>query len=293
MGKKGRKSIKKKFRSSLIPTVVFLILCITCYAANRILAYDLYDDLLSIIPGTDVETRKDTYIKAITLAPEKDEAYLELISLYWEDGVFTKTESEEFLSLYNRCCRRMNRRSETYAQIHYEAGLLYVNGYEDTAQTRLRLGFPFLKTANDYMDTNHEFYEMVRGYCLLGDYCQTYLWEAAASAQEVSKQEMEMLLQEISDALISLSLNQKSEALYNRLSFIEVACALLYNQRNTLAKTVELSTVENLLDSIYGSLPDADTLQKEQSRTMVETFLANEDTFRRMIQMAYEREGNS
>jgi hypothetical protein len=47
-----------------------------------------------------------------------------------------------------------------------------------------------------------------------------------------------------------------------------------------------------ILDAVYEGLPEEDDLQKEQLKQMLNDLLGNEETYRAMLDRAYERKGS-
>lgn len=286
--KKARRKLRS-YHIALALGVILAVISIGCFAASVILTNNAYESLVGIAPATESETRKAAYIRAIGLNPGRTEAYLLLLDTYNEDGVFTKTESEELLGLYNSNRNRMNWRVPGYAQLHYEIGLLYINGYENTSSTRLRMAMSFLETAEEYMTEDDPGRLAVECYCQIGKYYQDYIWAAASSTREVSEMEMQSLIQEIRQTLTAFREDNSPDAVYNELGFCEAVCNLLYDQRDILAMTVPEEDVNAVMDSIYEGLPEKDELQKEQTKDRLEELKKNEETYRDMISRAYER----
>lgn len=281
----------REFHLSLGVGIVFLMICVGAMAASNLLRTNAYNSFISISPSTQMQTKRNTYLRAIRLSPEKPDAYLLLLDAYNEDGAFSKEESEEFLSIYNSNHSSLNPRAEEYEELHYKAGFLYINGYDGSTPTRLRMALPFLEEAREGGGENGPHALAVQCYCRIGAYYRDYIWDASSSVREVSPTEMTALMEDIQQTLAAFETDTSAEAVFNRLGFCEAVCNLLYDQRDILAATVPRETVEAVLNQVYAELPEMQLLQKEQTKTLLQSLLDNEDTYRSMVERAYERKG--
>lgn len=233
--------------------------------------------------------REAAYARALGNSPSRTGPYLKLLELYGEDGLFSKEESERFLSLYNRFQRHLSWRDVTYAKLHYTAAFLYLNGYDGTAPSRLRVALPFLDTAMKTISERDPYYMTVACYHKMGCYYKTYIWDATAATKAVSAQTMQALIEEISTTLVHIGDNPADESLHIRLGFYASVCNLLYDQRNILSITVREISVQIILDEIYSNLPPVSQVQKEHTRAILNSLLENESVYRDMIHRAFER----
>lgn len=290
MNIKKAKRLLLSFRLSVVSTAVLLLVCIGCWITGSVLREDAYTAFTGVSSATDAATRKEYFLRAISLCPDRPAAYLRLLDIYSEDGTFDKTESQEFLALYNSNHTKLNAAAEDYARLHYTAGFMYVNGYPDSDTTRLRMALPFLQTANERISPADDTKVTVACYCAIGEFYNSYIWNAGA-VHEVSKTQMTDLLEDIEQTLAAFRSDTTGSAVFNRLGFCVAACNLLYSQRDILAVTVPEEQVTSILDTVYTELPDAAALQKEQSRVLLDTLLQNRDMYLEMIGRAYERQG--
>lgn len=279
----------RRFRFFQVIGIVLAVITVACFLAAMILTNKFYNDYMNISAAAPAADREASYIRALKISPGKTDAYLALLDLYNEDGIFSQEESEKFLGLYNRYQQKLSWKDDGYAEIHYTTAFLYLNGYEGTSTTKLRLALPFLNIAMDTISEDDPSYSTVSCYYKIGSYYKTYIWDAAASVREVTGQQMQELVRDIVITLTSFNDNVSGESLYNRLGFYVAVCNLLYDQRDTLAMTVKEDSVTVILDEIYSSLPDESQIQKEQSKLLLSDLIANEETYRDMIHRAFER----
>lgn len=285
---------EKKKKLNRIWLVLALAILFTCISIGSrigavIVTEHTYQDLLDISPASQIEQRREAYLYAIRLSPEDPSAYIQLIDCYNEDGKFEKAESQEFLAAYNAYHTHLNSKAPEYCQIFYKAGLLYINGYDDNMTTRLRMALPFLEKARDLMSEKDPGYIAVTCYCEMGVFYRDYIWDAASAIREVSPSEMEDLMNQILSTLAAFKADTSAEAIYNRLGFCLAAGNLLFDQRDVLAATISQELAQAVIDTIYTDLPQMETLQKEQTRVLLQTLLDNQQTYTDMIDRAYGR----
>jgi hypothetical protein len=284
--------VHSKLRNRLVfwccGCAVLLLLSIGCFIAAGIVKNNAYRDFTSISSATQKEDRIKTYRRAIALCPDRNDAYLLLLDVYGEDGIFDKTESGEWLGVYN-ANHSLLRKDEATAGIYAQAGLLYVNGYEETATVSLRMALPFFEAALPLISTEHPDYCATACYARIGQYYRDYIWTAAT--REVTSDEMAGLLSDIKGTLTELYEMTEADRTYNYLGFANAVCNLLYDQRDILAATVDMNTVTGILDLIYRQMPETVNLQSARSKEMAQTLLANQSMYYDMISRAYDRNG--
>lgn len=282
------------FRLCLIATIVLSLICVCTLIFGIVLRNAAYDSFTAITAASDPSQRVSQYIRAVRLEPSAPDAYIKLLEVYAEDGKLSKQESQTFLNLYNANRTVLKKRDAGYARLHYLAGLLYINGYEDeNTTTRLRMAIQFFENAESAGNEKTEGWETIQIYCRIGHYYRDYIWDVSAGMKEVPQSEVNALIQEISNALDMLKAADTPEALYNRLGFSLAVCNLIFDQRDVLAATVPYDSVSVILDSVYNGLPDPATLQKDQLKLMLNNLQKNEETYRAMLDRAYERKGSS
>lgn len=281
----------RKFRTAVILAVAFAVLSIGCKIASTYLIENTYRTYVGISASTAEEERISTYTRAIELAPRKTDAYLLLLNTYGEDGTFGKRESEQFLAVYNANHTKLKENTQDYAQLQSMIGLLYINGYEDQSTvTRLRMALPFLRTANEALSPEDPQKETINCYCQIGAFYEDYIW-SASSVKEITEPIMENLLSEIEATLAAFREDGETDSVFNILGFDVAVCDLLNDQRDILAVTIPQERVETILDQIFDNLPNAASLQKEQTKQMLQLLQDNRKTYYEMVERAYSRKG--
>lgn len=278
----------RQFRIFLILSIILSLFCIGCLVASVIMTNEAYRDFTQLSVATNIETRAASYQRAIKMCPERPEAYLLILEAYGEDGALSKKESEAFLSIYNTHHHRL-KKDISYGLIHANAGMLYINAYDDVPAVKLRKALPFFEAAKDTLTPGSEEYIVSSCYASIGQYYRDFIW--TAGSKEVSAEQMTTLIGEIQTTYAALSASTAPDAVYNYLGFSEAVCNLFYDQRDILAVTVPKEAVLDILNMFYSTLPDENTLQSEPSREIVRTFHQNRELYFDMIDRAYERGG--
>ena len=283
-----RSKEKKRVIFCTCGMVLCLILAYGCFIYGYIIKCDAYQDYITISSSTSMENRLGIYQRAIRLCPDRPEAYILLLDAYGEDGVFDASESEAFLGIYN-ANHTMLPENEDSAAIYAKAGMIYINGYENTATVSLRMAMPFFEAALPLMAEDHPDYNATACYVRIGQYYRDYIWTAAS--KEVTPEKMTVLLTDIESTVIGLSASDSADRSYNYLGFANAVCNLLYDQRNVLAATVEKQEVLGIMDLVYSGMPDVQTLQSSRTKEMALLLETNRDMYYDMISRAFDRNG--
>lgn len=277
---------KKQITIWSVLLAFFLTVCIGCLISAHAVKENTYRQLISISKASAKQIREETYQRAIRLCPQKTSTYLLLLEMYSEDGIFDEIESETFLSLYNSNQNQLPSNVDG-ASICIQAGLLYINGYQDNFTVSLRMALPFFEDALPLITEEHHDFLTTSCYAKIGQYYRDYIWTAAA--KEVPKERVATLLHEIDVTLDELSAEAKAGQPYDYLGFCNAVCNLLYGQRDILAVTVDLQTVISLLNRIYEEMPETNALQSDSSKQLVQTLRDNRELYYDMISRAFER----
>lgn len=268
-----------KFYILLTLAVISIIVCVGSLVGASVLESDTYAQWVQISPNKSIHARQKAYHDAIELRPQDKTAYLHLLDTYNEDGVFTKAESEDFLSVY----KVNHSKIDGVADICTKAGLLYINAYEGSSLVRFRMAMPFLEKARP---EDAKTKKLVSCYADMGHIYQDYIWNIDGRA--LSGEELEALLTSISQAMDVLGGSKDPAVIYNKLVFFTTICALLNEQRNLLAASVPEDTVIGILDRIFDNLPDLEEVP-DATKDLVNTLIDSKAGCYDMIRRAYER----
>lgn len=271
---------------------VLMLISIASTISHVVLKANTYSKLTNLSAATQADQQAEAYIAALQLSPDKPDAYLKLLEVYAQDGIFQKRESEEFLSIYNAYHHKLSQNSEGYAQLQKQAGFLYINGYEESATTSIRMAMPFLGEALDRLSPEDPDYQTVGCYYRIGSYYADYIW-SATTVREISPEIMDALLTDIEQTLTQLCQQDNIASIYDQLGFSVAVCNLLYDQRDVLAATVPKEKVSTILYSIYDAMPEKQSLQKARTIQLWETLDNNRSIYFDMINRAYARKGGT
>lgn len=283
-----KKPKKKSFilNGWIISGLVMVFLGISCVTGQYILKNYTYHAYISISTATDIQIRRDSYMNAIRLIPENTEAFSLLLDTYAEDGVFSKAESESFLSLYNTYHSNWHSNTAT-GTLHAKIGSLYINGYEDTPVAALRMSYPFFEYAANELSEGDDGYVTAWIYHQIGKYYQNYIWTATAT-RDVSADQMTAMMSDIEYAC-QVVFSDDDISSFDQLGFCNTVCNLLIDQRDVLAATCTKEQIDRILDLIYSDLPNVQSLQHESTRESLTSLQDNESTYREMIARAFAR----
>lgn len=268
--------------------IIAAVVCIVSFTVQGIVRHNAYESLVGISTATDRSERIESYLTAVRLNPGRPEAYLRLLETYAEDGVFEKQESGEFLSLYNANHQKLNTHNSQYPEMLKRIGFLYINGYNESTTTCIRMALPFLKEAYSALDDMDEEKQTVDCYCKIGTYYEEYIWNAV-SVKEITPAVMESLISDIEETMGYFQSNKDTSSIYDYMGFSVAVCNLLFDQRDILAFTIPEERTMAILDSIYENLPPAQSLQKERTKQLLQTLEDNRETYYDMIERAYAR----
>lgn len=282
----------RKYRILWVLDIVLLVLCIGCLTANLLLKNQAYHTAISVSPATDLSIRQEAYLDAISFYPNRADAYLLLLEAYREDGYFTKSESDTFLQSYNRNHNKLSPTEPQYADLHCTAGLMYLNSYEADISTKIRKAIPFLKEAKENMAENDPLWLIIDSYSKIGNLCQNYLWNTSAAVKETDPQKVQELVAQIEQMQAAFETQEDPDIVSVRLGFCVFACDLLYVQRDLLAATVASETVIGIIERIYETLPETDSLQSAQTKNLCAILLQDKMFYLDAIQKAYAQEGS-
>lgn len=195
------RAVKKKmktFRLLIASGLCCLLIASGLFIANNIVVNNTYEELVAS-ENPDIRVRAEELQKAITIRPERADAYIKLIEAYAKDG-FTESEATQFLSAYNSNRKKVEGGGESYAELNFEIGqafLLYYTGATDNSdRNRLITAAPFFKEAQA---DGYSKAALAKGYADLADFYQRFIiGSSSLVAQEAGKEEYEEFLSVIS-----------------------------------------------------------------------------------------------
>lgn len=290
---KGYKRRQKRqlavFSTFMGLSVLMLLSGIVCNLLAARQNNNTYDALISIMDSTSLSEKISSYKQAIAIYPYDVRAYSNMLEAYENEGVFSLSESEQFLALYNANKEGFDNSSVEVAQLNYKIGMMYFNYYtnEDGSRsfsTQVQKAYAFFAANYDNGLSVEEFPERGLSDCYyqICTFYRRYVF-SSATVEEASKENYDMLFETIEAALEEV----REAGAYDQLSLYNGTFMLLYDQRtNMVSVNMEKDKVLDLLERVYG-IAEALTVQKDQSRLLQNEILENYDAYREAIERSY------
>ncbi len=289
--KRKQKRKAGSFFASAVLTILFLVLGVTCSMAATNINNNDYNSLINKSTAS-MEEKIDSYKKAIRIYPYRLNAYSKIIKVYSEgEGVFSKSESDEFLALYNANKDGFDKTSSEEAKLNYDIGKLYINSYmgEDLSD-RVQRAFPFFELNHDNENISSDFKEKSLSDCY---YNICYFYKkyilTSSSVEEASKNDYDELINTINNTFDDM---EKSDVVngYDKLLLYNTVFMLMYDQRiNMLQVHVDKQKILDVLDVVHTGAYQSNP-QKEQAKTLKQNIMDNYEIYEGEIIKIYERE---
>lgn len=278
----------RKYRRIKVTAICCTTASIACFIGSVVFGIYAYRDFTNLPLSMPVAERKESYQRAIEFAPQRLNAYLLLLDAYNESGTMTTRESEEFLGLYNRFFDKINDGDSRYGELHYKAATLLMNSDGDYID-RLHLAYPFYDIAYQTLSQDSEDFPVVECAAKIGKFYTNYIWNTSGRNKEIPKTEIEGLLSEIESTLDKLNTIEDSDTISTITTFSEASINLIYSQRKVIATTIPQENVNQLIDKIYGILPDSNSVQSSQTAEIIEKLNLNKKTYLEAVDREYEK----
>ena len=290
------KDFKKKqkrrlgfFIASSAMTMLLLFSGITCKAVSLKIDNNNYDTLLSIIESTSLEEKIESYKKAIEIYPSDTRAYMCILEAYENEGVFGKSENDQFLALYNANKDLFDHSSAAFAELNYKIGRMYFNYYtnengEYSFSSRVQKAYPFFEAnfENDMLEQEFEYQSLSDCYYQICAFYKRYILNST-NVEEASQDDYRALFRVIEDSMKEII----SAGAYDQLTFYNGTFMLLYDQREGMASVgVEKETVTGLMDKVYDNTKNL-SVQKEQSKKLQQEIMDNYSKYKEAVERVY------
>lgn len=290
---KGFKQMQKNklnaFRGSIALFVVMLLVGIGCKVGAVQVNTDNYEQLISLVDSTDLDSKIASYKEAIEIYPYDMRAYSNMLDAYEIEGEFNKDGNDEFLALYNKNSSGFDTSEADVASLNYKIGLMYFNYYTGddgvaSFSNRIQKAMPFFTANYENANISDEFEEKELSDCYyhICSFYKTYIL-STVTVEEASKDDYLELFTVIESALDVV----EEAGAYDQLTLYNSVFMLLYDQRASMESVgVEQSEIDTLLDEVYNRASDL-TVQKEQSQELQNEILDNYDEYKAAIERTY------
>lgn len=213
-----------------------------------------YEWKISISSSTPYETKIATYLEAIDLLGTDARAYQKLLEAYRENGEFGEEQSSQFTAKYNRNKEKFEQTSAVYLDLAYEAGITYFylySGGDQSFRTRILKAYPYFRTVTDSGNREYRYYGISESYCLLGEFYQQFVMDAAG-VREPTRESYESLLKALRLCMDGAEAYAYDDAAYIRLTmYREILNLLNAHRRGLAAVRADQSEVMGIFDEIY------------------------------------------
>ena len=287
--KRKQKQRLASFLVAAILSVVMLISGFVCSFASTQVNNNTYESLISVMASTSLDQKISSYKQAIEIYPYDTQAYIKILEAYENEGQFDKAENNEFLALYNRYQDGFDKTTVEYAELNYKIGMMYFNYYTENGEvkfsTRVNKAYSFFAANYENQEIAPDFAEKSLSDCYyqICTFYKRYIL-SSATVEEASRNDYEALFQTIEAALDDV----EGAGAYDQLTLYNGTFMLLYDQRYQMVSVnVDEATVLDLLDTVYNSAKSL-SVQKDQSKKLQQEIVDNYETYREMIEQAYD-----
>ncbi len=288
---KGYKRKQKIQLSCFIGSLLLSLLLLTsgfiCKNASISMNNSDYESLVTVSTSLSLEDKIASYVEAVEIYPDRADAYMKMVEAYQDEGIFGKTQNDEFLAIYNANRDYLDSSDPAVAELNYRIGMLYFNYYNEKDSesqnfaTRVQKAFPFF---NENYKSNTEFDSKVvsDSYYKVCSFYKNYILNTT-NVEEASKEDYDELLGLVENTLDEV----QNLGAYDQLSFYNSAFMLIYDQRVSMAQVnVDMNRVLELYDEVYKRAEDL-TVQKEQSRKLQNEILQFYEEYRAAIERSF------
>lgn len=285
--KKQQKYKLKLFMISSVVSILCLLVSLVSLIFGNIQQSHQYDNLVNVLPSVSKQDKMNSYQKAIEIYPDNPKAYIKLLEMYEDEGVFDKADSDFFLALYNAHRDKFSK-NDKVAQLNYKAGQLYLNYYtQDKAvnfNERVQKSFPFFER-NKVMEIDYADQKLSDFYYEITTFYRKYVF-TSAKVVEASTQDYQDLIEKMTTLIDS----SHEISAYDRLLLFNSMYAVIYDQRNLLPRMhIAKDTIENILNYIYDQTIQTQT-QKALTRQLKEDILSRFLKMKESILRTYQVE---
>ena len=277
VGRNHKRKQKRRIIAFLSAAALSVAACIGGFAfdaAATAVNNRNYETLVNTT-SADLDTRIDSYKRAIDIYPEDTRAYDKMLEAYLEKEKFGRNESAQFVYLYDRNSGAFDKSSVEYAQLNYEIATAYLNYYEvfeaEGDMEKITSGFLERVTiALKYLEANHgnleqspefENAELCEFYYELCSMYRTFFGGGASSIQEADADSYESMLATIETMMNSGSVKEK----HDQLLLYSTALRLVSATVDKLADAgIPAERVQQLVERVYHA---ADSMSVNQPRS--------------------------
>jgi serine/threonine-protein kinase len=285
--KKKQKRKLNSFIASVVLAVIMGISGVVCNSVSVGMNNSDYEIWVSTSTASSLSDKINNYKNAISIYPNRTDAYVKMIEAYQDEASFSKQQNDEFLAVYNANKDQLDTSSTSVAELNYMIGMLYFNYYtenesgEYSFSTRVQKAYPFFDE-NYKNATGFDNQTMSDCYYRICFFYKKYILNTT-TVEEASKENYDELFNTINKAMEDV----KNAGAYDQLTLYNSVFMLLYDQRNSMAQVnVEKQTILDLYDTLYNRTSEL-TVQKEQSKKLQSEIIGKYEDYRQAIDRTY------
>lgn len=245
----------RKFRNRLFAAAGVILLGCVLAVSGILIDKSNYEKLLAA-DTPNQEERASNLRQAIDIKPDREEAYLELVKAYSQDGKFTEQEAEAFASVYNEHRPTLRRRKD-YPEISFsigEAFLKYYTGKTDnSSRAKLLAAEPFFTDANV---KGFEKKALAGSYVFMANYYRDYIIaDGSLISKDPSQEDYLQLISNCENILDAMDQYSGDGADKMRLIAYDMIINIIESQRGDMVKSgIEKKKLEGVMKSVLDSL---------------------------------------
>lgn len=291
---------KNRQKKKLGTFIAMLAICVLMFISGLVCALvaknvnnSEYETLVSQSSASSLESKIENYKKAISIYPERTEAYLGLLNAFEDEGRFTKDESDIYLASYNAHQNEFEVGSNDLANLNYKSGMMYFNYYTNADGTyefsaRVQKAYSFFESNYRNKDINNDFSEQKISDCY---YQICYFYKkyilSLSNIEEASRDNYIELLNTLKDSLNDV----ENAGPYDKLTLYNGIFMLLYEQSSYMAQAnVQQDDILTLFDNVSKNAASL-TVNKEQSKKLQNEINTNYENYREAIIREYLNNG--
>ncbi|MFL8952329.1 serine/threonine-protein kinase [Helcococcus kunzii] len=221
-----RNKQKKKLRYFAASVILTVIFAATSFTSNILLAKENqknYASRVNISSSVDYEKRVKSYVEAIDINPEQETAYIKLLDAFNENGTFGETESNIFLSKYNKNINLFDKTRPEFLDLQYKAGTTYYylfSGGDNSFRTRTLKSKDFFENIVNSDQREYKNYGISKSYYNIAEFFSDFIVNSI-NVKEPTEADYKSLIDSINETVGSSLDYDSADASFTKLTIFE------------------------------------------------------------------------
>ncbi|MCT1795997.1 serine/threonine-protein kinase [Helcococcus kunzii] len=253
-----RNKQKKKLRYFAASVILTVIFAATSFTSNILLAKENqknYASRVNISSSVDYEKRVKSYVEAIDINPEQETAYIKLLDAFNENGTFGETESNIFLSKYNKNINLFDKTRPEFLDLQYKAGTTYYylfSGGDNSFRTRTLKSKDFFENIVNSDQREYKNYGISKSYYNIAEFFSDFIVNSI-NVKEPTEADYKSLIDSINETVGSSLDYDSADASFTKLTIFEELGNIINTFRGGFA-SVQIPKKE--LDDIFTKMSE-------------------------------------